>query len=424
METLSIKNFAGLRDVSFPLRPVTVFIGPQATGKSVIAKLLYFFRGLPSAMLEASNDPQEWERYHRQALERFMRFFPVDTWPSDPFAVVHAQEAWSVKVTGHREKGGSLTVTFSDGWENVFARLQSHGSLGDGEGDTSRIAFTKARRRRDLIRSEMGRGALFKQIFITAGRSFFSQVVASIFSQLRKGGKLDPFVVEFGAFLERTRILLRDRGFYGAVPGHDPRFAPDQPSLAILREAMVNVLRGRLVWEDGDEYIVTPDERKIPVAMGSSGQQEALPLLLLLSRFFLLRHSLGRSIYVEEPEAHLFPTAQRCVIDLMIETFNLRRSQMELVLTTHSPYVLTSLNNLLKAGQRYAEADAPLKQKLAAVIPEARALRVEHLAAYALDGGEVNDIVDEESGLIDAAAIDSVSEILAEQFHQLLWEGR
>ena len=108
----------------------------------------------------------------------------------------------------------------------------------------------------------------------------------------------------------------------------------------------------------------------------------------------------------------------------MIETFNLRQDQMELVLTTHSPYVLTSLNNLLKAGQRYAEADAPLKEKLAAVIPETRALRVEHLAAYALDGGEVSDIVDKESGLIDAAASDTVSEILAEQFHQLLWEGR
>ena len=82
------------------------------------------------------------------------------------------------------------------------------------------------------------------------------------------------------------------------------------------------------------------------------------------------------------------------------------------------------MNNLLKAGQRYAEAEEPLKEKLAAIIPEARALQVEHLAAYALDGGEVRNIVDGESGLIDAAAIDTVSEILAEQFHQLLWEGR
>ena len=423
METLSIRNFAGLRDVSFPLRPVTVFIGPQATGKSVIAKLLYFFRGLPGAMLEISNDPQGWARYHRQAAERFMRFFPVDTWSGNLFTVAHAQGNWSVEVTGHRRTGESAPeVIFSNGWEDVFARLQSRGS--PDEEDHSGSGEAEARRPRSLIRSEMGHRTVFEQIFITAGRSFFAQVVASIFSQLREGGKLDPFVVEFGAFLERTRILLRQRGFYGAVPGHNRRLSPDQPSLASLRKTMADVLRGRLVWEDGDEYIRTSDERKIPVAMASSGQQEALPLLLLLSRFFLLHHRWGRSIYVEEPEAHLFPTAQRCVIDLMIETFNLRHGRMELVLTTHSPYVLTALNNLLKAGQRYAEADAPLKEKLAAVIPETRALRVEHLAAYALDGGEVSNIVDEESGLIDAAAIDTVSEILAEQFHKILWEGR
>ncbi len=48
MEKLLIHNFAGLKEVTIEVSPITGFIGPQASGKSVIAKLLYFFREIGS----------------------------------------------------------------------------------------------------------------------------------------------------------------------------------------------------------------------------------------------------------------------------------------------------------------------------------------------------------------------------------------
>ena len=48
------------------------------------------------------------------------------------------------------------------------------------------------------------------------------------------------------------------------------------------------------------------------------GQQEAFPLLLLLSYLLNPATTWGhKSVVIEEPEAHLFPTAQKAIVDLL-----------------------------------------------------------------------------------------------------------
>jgi predicted ATPase len=50
---------------------------------------------------------------------------------------------------------------------------------------------------------------------------------------------------------------------------------------------------------------------------------------------------------VEEPEAYLFPVAQKQIIDLIALLANQNENQV--IVTTHSPYILSSFNNLLYA---------------------------------------------------------------------------
>lgn len=44
MEKLTVKNFLNIKDVEFNLSNINIIIGQQASGKSVIAKLVYFFK--------------------------------------------------------------------------------------------------------------------------------------------------------------------------------------------------------------------------------------------------------------------------------------------------------------------------------------------------------------------------------------------
>jgi AAA ATPase-like protein len=436
MQKLAIARFAGLENVTFELRPLTVFIGPQATGKSVVAKLAYFFRGLPMAMLDAVQEGSNWEQFVESTKLRFLSFFPPAAWGTQGIEIEHATDGKTVTVRRKTGRGTmsdepEIHLTFAKTYRDVFDTIRrefphitDRGAAEETAVGPLRPTFEWQRRAEHHVQEQFDSNAKFDQIFVTAARAFFSQAKATVFTQLREGGALDPFLVEFGAFLEQTRSVLRRRGFFGGKTATRVPFRISKKDLEYLHSALVAILRGKLVRRDTGEAIQTSDGRVIPISMASSGQQESLPLLLLLARFFLVPHRLGRSIYVEEPEAHLFPSAQREVVELLVETFNRRMNGMEIILTTHSPYILTSLNNLLKAGQRYSEGDEALERKLAKIVPKIRALAPEHLAAYALENGGGKSIVDDETGLLDPAAIDRVSEILAEEFHNLLWEGR
>ena len=43
-EKLIIRNFSPIKEAHIELRDLTVFVGPQATGKSLAAQSLYFLR--------------------------------------------------------------------------------------------------------------------------------------------------------------------------------------------------------------------------------------------------------------------------------------------------------------------------------------------------------------------------------------------
>ena len=45
-EKIEIKNFAGIGHWEIELNAINIWIGPQASGKSITAKLFYFFKSV------------------------------------------------------------------------------------------------------------------------------------------------------------------------------------------------------------------------------------------------------------------------------------------------------------------------------------------------------------------------------------------
>jgi hypothetical protein len=105
---------------------------------------------------------------------------------------------------------------------------------------------------------------------------------------------------------------------------------------------------------------------------------------------------------------------------LLAAAFNLNRDNVRFVITTHSPYILSTFGNLLQAGQRYAAPEH--KRKLGKIIPQVFALRPGDVTAYALGGGQSRFIIDRETKLIKSNILDKVSMEIDKQFHRLLWE--
>lgn len=107
------------------------------------------------------------------------------------------------------------------------------------------------------------------------------------------------------------------------------------------------ILKADYTSESDGEKIYFDDSHWVKLMYGSSGQQEALWILMLA--FSIILEKRDAYFIIEEPEAHLFPIAQKDMVSLISLMSNVTGSRV--IITTHSPYVLTSINILLYSGK-------------------------------------------------------------------------
>ncbi|MBC7527319.1 MAG: hypothetical protein H7308_07185, partial [Chthonomonadaceae bacterium] len=113
--------------------------------------------------------------------------------------------------------------------------------------------------------------------------------------------------------------------------------------------------------------------------------------------------------------------AQREMVHLLCTALDLTspESSSQCVITTHSPYILSALNNLIY-GAKLIEEDASRKDAVREILGETDLVSPKDVRAYHFENGSATRIQDEETGLITADAIDEVSQRLGMEFESLL----
>ena len=92
------------------------------------------------------------------------------------------------------------------------------------------------------------------------------------------------------------------------------------------------------------------------------------------------------------------------------------------VITTHSPYILSSFNNLLEAWQ-VGHTDKERGISVQKIIDEKYWANPGGFRAYSIEDGHLKSIMDEETHLISDNFLDSVSERIGGEFDELLRIG-
>ena len=115
------------------------------------------------------------------------------------------------------------------------------------------------------------------------------------------------------------------------------------------------------------------------------------------------------------PETGLFPIAQN---DLVAHYANLLNSgpSNRLLMTTHSPYILTALNNYIYAYQ----VGQKCPDEVSALIPKHLWIDPKRVSAYFVENGTARSIMDEELQHICAEEIDQASTLTNELYDKLL----
>lgn len=409
-ETIYIENFGGLKRASFDLKSINILIGPQASGKSISAKLIYFFKNFTSEILKSVENGESKRELDSRQIDKFNTYFPKESWPKDDFRIEYKLNNSIIVIKSKDSK--TLNFQYSDDFKNLLIKgrkfYKEEQKKVELEFKTSGYEVKTNTRNRFIkcLKNDLSEILSYSQYFIPAGRSFFANIQSSIFSFLSNNKSLDPFLIEFGSFYENFKKFA---------------FNDDFEKLDKDFSKLVNeIMSGTFLREKDKDYIVHNDARKVNLTNASSGQQEILPLVLILKTFNRFKIStVGATLYIEEPEAHLFPTAQKKIVQLLARTFNNKRSNFQIIVTTHSPYILSSFNNLLEGGKIIEEQPDKAK-KVNKVIPKEETLNPNDLISYSVFNGKKKALIDKETKLISQNILDSVSNEIAIDFGNLL----
>ncbi|MEJ2802003.1 ATP-binding protein [Comamonadaceae bacterium PP-2] len=416
MRKLVVKDFSCIKNASIVFSRITLFIGPQASGKSVLCKLAYFFTEAAFDQSGLITQKKSIEDFKSHVKEKFIDWFPCGAWGREQFRIEFESGNYKIAIARkvYRSKiKDDIRITLSEAFEAQYALLEQgfskvvSGMPKKHEPDSEFMFEYKFRdQSRKSLEKIMGADYVSTQMFVPAGRSFFTSMdkAIGIFEQSRV---IDPLILRFGRLYTTYK---NERPYYEIH--REERLLNNQ-----LIASMEELFGGKLIKEGSKEYVQAIDGRKMPLTSLSSGQQELLPLLAIIP--FLLYGRQGL-VYIEEPEAHLFPKSQSALIAALVTLVNSSsRTPRNLVLTTHSPYVLMKINCLIKAGAIGRKTQDGIASKVESIVPRRTWLNGKFVKAYAICEGEVKSI-DGHDGLIDADYLDGISGEIAEEFGRLL----
>jgi len=395
-ERLMIKNFFTLKDVDIELGKYNVFIGEQASGKSLILKTLFFFRSILLAPIRMYQTDSE------ELQKLFINMF-CDSLSINDFnlnaTIKYQIDNYEIMIS---ISDGKLIIDTNQNLVNLYAQsrqllLNKYKEIQQNEAyiDVIRFSIMEMEVQRVIESSSIGKISFVR--FLPAGRMAFFTILNNLFNVIsNEKFNLNQLIVNFGQDYQKAFAVynqIRD---------------DTKHRLATFNHLTEKILKGKYVYDQLGGYI-QQDGFQTKLADGSSGQQEFLPVYMILRHYLLSGHDKG-NLYIEEPEAHLYPSAQKAITELLVYVTNATNSD-GLYITTHSPYILTVLNNLILAN------DVKDKQTL---FDNDLLVSFEEVRAYFIADGGARDLRDVENCLILADNLDKVSEQTALDFDKLL----
>ena len=367
-EKLIVKNFGPIREAELDLKKVTVFIGEQASGKSVLAKLITIFT---SNEILANMD----------TILEPLKFYEIDTFlNSDSFIDCEIDSlkfrVIDTKFQFYKSENYDSEMTKIDDLVNALESQLEYKNT-----QTFQEIVKYARTLVNTLRKDT--------IYIPTERFLISTISDSLFGLTLNNITLPKYLLSFGQLFEESR--------------------------KIINNFKTNVIKNLSFDFKEGKNLVNYKKNELELSKTSSGIQSLIPLLLCINHANL--KSKAKRFVIEEPELNLYPSTQKKLVEYLIE--NCTQKDNRLIITTHSPYILTTLNNLIQA-KNVVKQNPELADEVAKIIPPQYHLDFDDLAVYFVADGTVKSILNVENQLIDATALDDISNEIGEEFGKLL----
>lgn len=441
MRHITIKRFGPIREMDIDLdKNLEVLIGPQASGKSTFSKVVYFCRKIRDYFLqyldsvintEYTYSPELYVSFLKYIRRSFMGYF----------GTTKHMEDFEIRYDYEKESDRSVTIGLD---KDRYAKFIFSNALKKDICNMIREAVTVAAKNRDhsfsvnyleqtsfIDRARRTVQRIFRDdymlLYIPAGRNLLATLPDGI---VPKGiplseqwdldnevdiSQTDLITQEFAQYIRKMRSRFGsrlDEMVQNYLKTEKGQIRNGDVELAC--QLIHDILRGDYVCDKDGEKLFYDDTHWVKLMFGSSGQQEAVWGLNTI--FLAILKGEKTFLVFEEPESHLFPDSQEKIAQLAALLIYSNGSQV--IITTHSPYMLTAFNLLIYSGDNEKKISVEN-----AVIRKEFRLMSGSVGAYfiSLETGCPRNIVSEKRGLIDALQIDGISDSINERMDRILY---
>lgn len=413
-----IRNFGPIKDAEIHLNNnFQILIGSQASGKSTLCKIVYFCQKIRDYTLDFLMNSEQFTKNHKnEYFNNYLKYMTKQfigcfgtTKHMKRFRITYLFDEKKIEICLNND--GYVRFSFNDILKmEIYSLIEEasdmflnrlNNEVASIMDNITAIGVMKRHLTEVLF-------SIFKNeaeiIYIPAGRS----LLATMSEQLHdiSVSEMDLTMQEFVKLIRATKSQFGTKipemvqNYTKTVKGQI-----NNSAVTHAYELIKKIFKADYVNDSDGEKIYFDEHHWVKLMYGSSGQQEALWILMLT--LIIILENRRAFVVIEEPEAHLFPIAQKDMISLIALMVNATDSRV--IITTHSPYILTSSNILLyseKVENNYRGEEKP-------VIPRSIRLSYHKFAAYKVENAadSLTSLMDENSHMISTDYIDKVSEI-------------
>lgn len=406
MKHLIIRNLGPISAIEMDMKRVNLIIGPQSSGKSSILKVACYCTWVEKRISVEQNPERFAEQgvfekklvsFHK--LEGFMQQGTFIEYESDIMKFSFSKETECFKFQWkNRWKYQKSKISYIPAERNIVAAIPN---------------WFEVNMANNNIRNFMADWEMARRNFRDKERLNILNLGVSYFYDTNSKG--DKVQITENQFLDFTNT---SSGLQSLIPLYVfLRYFTEQFFLKGEDEnsVMGGELKKHLAEVISSELFSKGGERLSDVQLAFVSKEEAERYSALLNSFTKANHC---NIFLEEPEENLFSLTQRDLVYALIDMINGERKH-NLFITTHSPYIMASFNNLIQAGDVLSE-DESKKEELEKVLPLSLVLNYDEVGVYAIKEGFMHTIMDEEMKLISPTELDAVSDEISIQFGKLL----
>lgn len=371
-EKIHIENFGPIKDIKLDFSRVNILVGDQGSGRSTIVKLISIFT---DSFLLLSN--------HSDVFRYKCNHYKIDNYFYPNTTINYSNNFYSIKFANNK-----LSVTIKSNFKKQFGELKK--------------VFNAYVNKPTRINKDEYSDGILKAIFLNVGDTHYIPVERNLISTISdapisftKDYELPEYLLDFASDYEESRNEL------------------EQLSLDFLS----NYTFKR---ENKIDFIQLKRGKKIKLSEAASGFQSLIPLIIVFKDHTSFNEGFVERFIIEEPETNLFPKTQYDLMRFLIGGIN---SESSLFITTHSPYVLSSLNNLM-----YAHTVGSKKKNVEKIIEKKYWINPNEVTTFMLRAdGSYENIIDQKLGLIKVEKIDEISSKINSEFDQIndiFWENK